>query len=439
MYDVSVIKYEAPSESLRKAVDLVNGLEGVSSTTKVFVKPNFCQWYDKVRFPKYGVITTARLIEDVVVLLKERGVEDITMLEGAVEVEKTPESTVQLVAAGMGLDLLTKRYGVKVLDVMREEFSRVTAGDLNLSVNKDILGADFVINMPVLKTHSQTMVSLGIKNLKGLLSIPSRKRCHDPKDGIDLNHRLARLPEVVWPDLTVLDGIYTLERGPLITGRAHLTNLIIASKDIVSADKVGSTILGIDPRTVPHLVLAAGNCGRPADLSDVRLVGETDIASVTVKHEWEFEQNATGDLPAFFEKAGVKGITYPQADNTMCTYCADFIYYVIWGVLMSRNRDEPFDDIEVLHGKTLDPQGGHKHTLLVGQCQVKRNSDNPKINHCVKIRGCPPSKKDLVAAYRELGIMLPDNFLAWMARIPENHMRKYQDSPEFDESFYVVK
>ena len=41
MYDVSVIKYEAPLESLKKAVDLVNGLEGVSSTTKVFVKPNF--------------------------------------------------------------------------------------------------------------------------------------------------------------------------------------------------------------------------------------------------------------------------------------------------------------------------------------------------------------------------------------------------------------
>ena len=81
MYDVSVIKYEAPLESLREAVGLVNGLEGVSSTTKVFVKPNFCVWHDEVRFPKYGVITTARLIEDVVVLLKERGVEDITMLE----------------------------------------------------------------------------------------------------------------------------------------------------------------------------------------------------------------------------------------------------------------------------------------------------------------------------------------------------------------------
>ncbi len=370
--------------------------------------------------------------------MKEHGVEDITILEGIVEVERKSESTLQLVAKGMGLDVLAERYGVKILDVMRGSFARVTAGDVTLSVNRDILDADYVINMPVLKTHTQAIVSLGIKNLKGVLNIASRKRCHNADRSIDLDYHLAKLPSMLSPSLTILDGIYTLERGPLYTGRAHRSNIIIVSKDLISADKVGATMLGLAPQSIPYIALAAENNGRPTDLSDVDIKGEVDIKTALKPHEWEFEQNESGDVPLFFERAGIKGLTYPQADNTMCTYCSASIYYVIWGILMAKNRDKPFDDIEILHGKVHEPTEGHKHTLLVGQCQVKRNSEHKLINHCVKIKGCPPSRKDLVEAYRELGIELPDNFMEWMERMPATFMTRYMNKPEFDEAFYRI-
>ena len=438
MYDVAVVRYEKPLVSLREAVDLAGGLGAVTPDSKVVIKPNFCQWYDGVNFPKYGVLTTSRMIEDILILLKEQGVTDISIVEGAVEIEKKPESTLHLLARGIGLDTLSQRYGLKIIDSLRGSFTKVTAGNLTLSVNRDTLAADYVFNIPVLKTHSQVMVSLGIKNLKGLLNIPSRKKCHTPEHGHDLNYHLARLPELLPTSLTVIDGIYTLERGPLITGKAYRSNIIIASKDVFSADKVGSTMLGIDPQTVPYLVYMAQNNGRPAYISDINIRGEVDIKTALKPHEWSFDQNETGDLPVFFERSGIKGITYPQADNTMCTYCADFIYYIIQGILMAENRDRPFDDIEVLHGKIIEPTEGHKHTLLVGQCQVKRNSENTRINHCVKIKGCPPSKKELLAAYAELGIKLPDDFLQRMDKIPETFMKRYTNNPDFDESFYTV-
>ena len=439
MYDVAVVKYEKPLVSLSQAIDLAGGLGTIVPNSKVVVKPNFCQWFEGANFPKYGVITTSRLIEDILILLKEQGVNDISIIEGVVEIEKKPESTLQLVARGIGLDTLSQRYGVKIIDALRGSFTKVTAGDVTLSVNQDILAADYVINMPVLKTHSQTMVSLGIKNLKGMLNIPSRKKCHTPKHGHDLDYHLARLPELLPTSFTVIDGIYTLERGPLITGKAYRSNIIIATKDVFSADKVGTTMLGIDPETVPYLVYTAQNNGRTADLGDINIRGEVDIKTALKPHEWAFVQNDTGDLPLFFERSGIKGITYPQADNTMCTYCADFIYYIIQGILMAQNRDRPFDDIEVLHGKIIEPTEGHKHTLLVGQCQVKKNSENTRVNHCVKIKGCPPSKKELLAAYAELGIKLPDDFLQRMDRIPETFMKRYMNNPDFDESFFMVK
>ena len=106
MYDVAVVKYEKPFESLKKAVDLAGGLRDVSAGSKVVIKPNICGWYEGVDFPKYGVLTTARLIEDVVILLGEYGVKYITIVEGPTESEKESESLLQLAAKGMGLDIL---------------------------------------------------------------------------------------------------------------------------------------------------------------------------------------------------------------------------------------------------------------------------------------------------------------------------------------------
>lgn len=432
MYDVAVVKYEKPFESLKKAVDLAGGLGDVSAGSKVVIKPNICGWYEGVDFPKYGVLTTARLIEDVVILLGEYGVKDITIVEGVVEFEKESESLLQLAAKGMGLDILSERYGVKIIDVHKAPFTKVTAGNVRLSVNTNILDADYVIDMPVLKTHDQAVVSLGIKNLKGVLNMASRKVCHNADQSIDLNYHISKLPEIVSPSFTIIDGIYTLERGPLPAGRAHRSNIIIASKDLISADKVGATILGIDPQTVPHITLVATNKGRPTDLRDINIRGEIDIKTALKPHGSEI------DIQLFLERRGIQGVTFPRTDSTLCTYCAYFMDYVVSGIFMA-SLDKPFDDIEILIGKIREPSGAHRHTLLVGQCQVKKNGKNPLINHCVEIRGCPPSYKDLVEAYTELGVELPGNRLAWAKIVTETYMRRYIDRPEFDEAFFKIR
>jgi hypothetical protein len=77
--------------------------------------------------------------------------------------------------------------------------------------------------------------------------------------------------------------------------------------------------------------------------------------------------------------------------------------------------------------------------LLVGECQVKKNGANPAIDHCVRIRGCPPSRTGLVEAYAELGIELPDDFLEWMRTNSETHLKRYAGKPEFDDSFYRTR
>jgi uncharacterized protein (DUF362 family) len=435
MHDVAITKYKEGGESLKKAVLLVDGLQGFSDASKVVIKPNLVEWPEGTDFPKYGVITTARLIEELVILLKEYGVRHISLVEGPAN------GIFNQIASGMGLDLLAKRYSVNLVDVFEDRFDRVTTGDVTLSINKTVLDADHVIDMPVMKTHSQTMVSLGIKNLKGVLDLASRKRCHSANPGSDLNHHLVKLSEMLRPSLTIIDGIYTLERGPYCSGDAYRNDVIVASKDLVSADKVGAAILGIPPQMVSHIAFAAENRGRPTDLSDINILGNTPLAAVSKVHKWEWGWNKTGDMPKLLALAGVKGITWRKVDETICTYCAAFLpAYIGIGIFFAKNRGKPFDDIEILPGKIRDPESGHKHTLLVGQCQVKRNEDNPLINHCVEIGGCPPKEEDFYKAYKELGIDLPESFKEQVKKIPEIfYLPRYKGRSEYNEDFFQIR
>ena len=439
MFDVAVVKYEKPYDSLKEAIDLCGGLESLSPTARVFLKPNYVIWHEGVNFPKYGVLTTTRMIEDMVRLLKDRGINDITIAEGMVEMEKSKESMLGKAAKGLGLDVLKDRYGIKILDMMKRPFTKITVGDLKMSVNQDILEADYVIDMPVLKTHAQAVVSLGVKNLKGTLNIASRKKCHNPDPNIGLQWHVAKLPSFVPINLTVIDGIYTVDRGPMYTGFAHRSNIIIASNDVISADKVGAKILGIGPENVPHLTIAAKDHNRPIDLGDINIKGNVDIDSALKPHKWAWEHGKKANIPDGFEKAGIKGLTYPPADDTVCTYCSSLIETLIMGIVTAGNKDKTFDDVEVLYGKRMLPSPGHKHTLLFGQCQVKLNGKSPLINHCVTIPGCPAKQSDIPKALHEAGIEAMDNLLEFMDKAPEIfHMKKYKDRPEFDPSFYTV-
>jgi uncharacterized protein (DUF362 family) len=311
---VAIVRYKAPLESVRQAVDRCEGFARLKPGMRAFIKPNVVFWTRMTPFPKWGVITTSRVMADVVELLKVRGIDDITIGEGMVAGTQDTETPAHAFAS-LGYNSLAKRYGVKVVNVMERPFEKVDLGDdMHLRFNTDILNSDFVINLPVLKTHAQTVVSLGIKNLKGTIDIPSRKRCHNPDPVQDLHYWVARLADPMPPMMTLIDGIYSNERGPGFDGRLHRTDLLIASNNTLSADLVGARILGHKPEAVPHLVLAANRSGRPVDLSDIEVVGER-IESVQSRHEFDhaYLQNAEGEwLPAPHGQTGHRRPLLPQ-------------------------------------------------------------------------------------------------------------------------------
>ena len=434
---VAIVRYEKPFDSVRKAVHLSRGLDHLPRGGKVLIKPNIVFWHRAVNFPKYGVITTSRVVEDMVVLLKEWGIRDIFIAEGTVLMDPKDMATQNHAYETLGYEVLRKRYGIKYINIWERPFEKVDLGDgVKLKFSTDILTADFVVNLPVLKTHSMTKVSLGIKNLKGMIDIPSRKKCHNTDPVKDLHFWVSRLADRMPPMFTLLDGIYTAERGPNIDGNMHRSNLLVASKDVLSADMVGAMVLGYEPGEVDHFVHAAGIRGRPLDLSDVEVKGEP-IENVASRHEYKFDYNEDNSLPLPMEMMGIKGLSYYKYDLSLCTYCSALTGTILVAIAKAW-KGESWEDVEILSGKSMKPRPGNKKTILFGKCMYKANKDNPHIREMIAIKGCPPNPGSIFRALDRAGIKVDQAVFDNMDKMPGKLSKRYVNRPEFDESFYEV-
>ena len=141
---VALVRFEKPLESVRKAIDLSHGLDHLPNKAKVFIKPNIVFWTRTTPFPKWGVVTTSRVVEDMVVLLKERGIDEITILEGIATYDPRDPETHADAFETLGYNILKRRYGVKLLNVFERPFKKI---DLGAGVTEFVV--DFVSNFAI--------------------------------------------------------------------------------------------------------------------------------------------------------------------------------------------------------------------------------------------------------------------------------------------------
>jgi len=437
---VAIVKYRQPYDSVCQAVELAQGLTHLPKGIRVFIKPNIVFWTRSVPFPKWGVITTTRVVEDMVKLLKDKGVDDIIIGEGTVTMDPKDTATQADAFDKLGYHSLEKRYGVRCINIFERPFRKVDLGDgVSLKFNVDALDCDLIIDLPPMKTHNQTVVSLGIKNLKGLIDISSRKKCHSADPQKDLHYMVARMADRLPPVFTLIDGIYTLERGPAFDGKMHRSDLLVASSDILAADLVGARLLGLDPSQVPHLVHAARNHARSADLATVETIGLA-VEEVALKHHYDFEwgTHAGDELPMPLLKMGIQGVSYPKYDLSMCTYCS-FLNGVILSAIRFAWQGDPWDDIEILTGKQMQPTAGKKKTILLGKCMYQAHKDNPNIQEMIPVKGCPAKMADIVKALHQAGINADQALFDNFDQLPGFFLGRYQGKKEFDETFFSVQ
>jgi uncharacterized protein (DUF362 family) len=436
-YKASITRYSENNQSIKKAIELSGTFDTIKPGDRIFVKPNIVLWTMKAVFPKWGVITTSNVIEEIVSYLSDLSVGSIVICEGIITFKEGDLETPQHAFESLGYNKLKERYGVEVLNIFDRPFDRVKVHDrLNLWVNRDARESDVIVDVPVLKTHAQAKVSLSMKNLKGLLNIASRKKCHSEDMSHPLDYWISTLPGIFPPIVSVIDGIYTLEKGPALDGKARRSDIIIASNDILTADMVGAMILGHEPSSVPHIALAAKEAGRPADLSDTEILGEP-VDSLSSYHEYDFPYTEDERQHMKMDKMGIEGLTYRKFDSTLCTYCS-IVNGAIITSIMAAWKGEPWDNVEILTGKIMEPEPGNNKTVLLGQCMCSKHRDNPAIKEAIEIPGCPPDPEKAAEALQEAGIDVNPAIFQNIEPGLGFMMQKYKDKPEFKEDFFKL-
>jgi uncharacterized protein (DUF362 family) len=135
------------------------------------------------------------------------------------------------------------------------------------AVNDDVLKANVLINVPIAKDHGSTRLTLGMKNLMGV--IKNRQVLHS-----NLGQNIADLASRVRPTLTVIDAIRILTaNGPTGGNLNDVQKLdtIIASADIVAADSYATSLFGLQPADIAYIVAGADlGLGR-SDLNSIKI------------------------------------------------------------------------------------------------------------------------------------------------------------------------
>ncbi len=246
---------------VRKSVDLIGGIgRFVKRGQTVVIKPNLFAPYP----PPISV--DRRTIAALVGLSRDAGAKRVVVVEGVSvgslmkRLNLLATATSGKMARGMrtaevmellGVKKAVEEAGGEVLGVEEDERVRVPVpGGKVLSFldyPKAVLDADVFINLPALKTHTMTMVTLGIKNLQGLLTEADRYLGH--RD--DLDQHMVDIMKARKPDLTVVDGLIGMEgMGAGEGGSPVPLGVILAGADPVAVDSVASRVMGIEVPTV---------------------------------------------------------------------------------------------------------------------------------------------------------------------------------------------
>lgn len=162
--------------------------------------------------------------------------------------------------------------GVECKHIEQERFKKVVLNGKFLKeweLYDEALSADVYINVPVAKHHGLSKLTLGLKNIMGVMG-GNRGYIHR---SIDV--ALADINAHLKSQLTVIDATRILTaHGPQGGNIADVKILhkVIASTDIVAADAVATTLFGLKPSDIPVTVAAYRRGLGEMNLERIKLV-----------------------------------------------------------------------------------------------------------------------------------------------------------------------
>jgi uncharacterized protein (DUF362 family) len=261
--DLVVARGGDPEVMVRRALAALGGMERfVPKGSKVTVKPNICVAYHTY---EYAATTNPWVVGALVKMALEAGA-------GSVQVMDFPfGGSAEEAYVRSGIEEQVRVAGGEMVPMPGFKYVSV---DLPMALSlrstmafKDALETDVLIDVPIAKHHGSTRLTLGMKNLMGL--VLDRGAIHN-----NLGQRIADLTSLFRPSLTVVDAVRILmANGPSGGNLDDVQKLdtVIVSQDIVAADSYATTLFGLQPEDISYIRAAAAMGLGNSDLKSLKI------------------------------------------------------------------------------------------------------------------------------------------------------------------------
>lgn len=380
-FDFSEDSLDSVTKFVKKVVYASYDFKSLVAGKTVLIKPNLVRPIPH----KVCTITDPRVIYSVALLTCEAGAAKVTVGE-----KPGWKLSARSVFKAIKIEELLKDLGVKTCYFDEDEHVEVNIPKARvfdrIKVPRTVVESDIMINVPKIKTHMHTVVSLGIKNLYGITLDEQRLLYHRN----DLNYKLVDILRLKAPSLTVTDGIWPAEgQAPHYGETVKDFNVILAGKDVVAVDAVSCSIMGIDPFEVDTIRIAhmeGLGCG---DLSKIKIVGKRPE-----------------EVKRYFKRACISSAgVHPNViciEAGVCLGCLSAIRHSL-DRLSHEKKLERLKTITIYTGKPM-PENPAMATYegdlwLVGNCACQLlYSQYAGVKRGNIVPGCPPYITDLYEA-----------------------------------------
>lgn len=261
--DAVIVKGGEPAELLNTALQHYGSIQRfISRGDVVVIKPNI--GWD--RAPEFAANTNPTLISELTKICLDAGAAKVKIFDRTCN---TPQRCYQ----NSQIEAMAKKSGAEVEHIRDFKFKKIALPSGKLLkewlVYQDYLEADKIINVPIAKHHSLSQVTLGLKNLMGIMG-GNRGEIHN-----SFRQKLIDIDAHILPTLTIIDAYRILRRNGPSGGNLNdvqLTKTIIISSCIVTADVLGLELFNLDLNKVGYIQEAVE-----------RGLNQYDIAKLNVK------------------------------------------------------------------------------------------------------------------------------------------------------------
>ena len=241
-YNNAMLTINYGKDWIKTAYDLLAASDISSYLHKnisVSIKPNLVT----ERSSCEGATTHPEVIEGIIRFLNDFGIQKIRVIENSACGHNT-----KLAFKNCGYEPLQKKYGIELLDLRDNRFISLKHDNIDFQISETALKSDFLINVPVLKAHSQTRLTCCMKNLKGCMPQSEMRRFH----ALGLHKPIAGLNVLLKTHYCVVDGIcgdLSFEEG----GTPVEANRVIAGQNPLLVDSYCAELIGYNPDDIGYL------------------------------------------------------------------------------------------------------------------------------------------------------------------------------------------